>query len=537
VSACQSAEVLIVGAGPTGATVARRLAEAGVDVLCLEQGERADPTTYRSAHADWEVAALGPFNPSPNVRRASSDYPIEESSAEMHSMMWNGVGGSSILYGGQWPRFLPSDFRVRTLDGVADDWPLSYAELEPFYDRVDRDFAVSGLAGDPAYPPQTPPPLPPLPLGPAAERVAVAHNALGWHWWPAPNAIASRPYGPLRRCVLRGTCGSGCVDGAKASVDVTHWPEAEALGARLVTGARVHELPLAANGCVRGALYVDRDGCEQRIDADVVVLAANAIGTPRLLLLSTSTRFPEGLANSSGLVGRRLMMHPFTRVAGLMGDDLRTWQGHWGQSIQSFEFYESEPSRGFVRGAKWNLVPSGGPLAAALFPWPGERLWGEQLHGHVEAWLGRSAVWGLVAEDLPEERNAVTLDPRLTDGDGIAAPRIDYRVSENSRQILAFNVARAEESLREAGAERVVSVPLLADYGWHLLGTARMGDDPATSVVDSVGRCHDVPNLYVADGSVFVTAAAVNPTPTICALALRTADHLVATRQRQPVPT
>jgi choline dehydrogenase-like flavoprotein len=532
----READVLIIGAGPSGAVAAGCLATAGVDVVCLEQGDWPDPMEYPGARPEWEVAALRRWHADPNVRREPADYPVDSANAEMTPLMYNAVGGSTILYGAHWPRFAPSDFRVRSLDGVAEDWPLSYADLEPFYDRVDADFGVAALEGDPAYPPGATPPLPPLPLGAAGRRIARAHNELGWHWWPGPNAILSRPYRGRRPCVQRGVCGWGCGEGAKGSADVTHWPAARRDGARLITGARVREIRLAPNGCASGAVYIDRAGVERFQAADVVVLAANAIGTARLLLLSACERFPDGLINRSGLVGRRLMMHPFTRVVGFFDEPFASWQGQWGQSIQSMEFYETDTTRGFVRGAKWNLVPSGGPLGAALFPWPGARRWGPAIHDHVGRWIGHAAIWGITAEDLPEEGNRVTLSHDLVDGDGIPAPKVTYRVADNARRILAFNVERAEESLRAAGASDVVSLPLMAEFGWHLLGTAGMGTDPERSVVDPWGRAHDVPNLYVMDGSAFVTGASANPTPTIAALALRNTEHLLATRCGQAVP-
>jgi len=247
--------------------------------------------------------------------------------------------------------------------------------------------------------------------------------------------------------------------------------------------------------------------------------------------LSRGPHAPDGLANSSGLVGKRLMMHPFTRVVGFFDDDLPGWQGHWGQSIISMEFAETDPARDFVRGSKWNLVPTGGPLHGAFFAWPGERLWGEAIHAHVGKWLGRSSIWGFAAEDLPATHNAVTLDPDLTDTDGIPAPKISYVVSENSRRMLAFNVARATDSFVAAGAHDTVSLPLMPEFGWHLLGTCRMGDDPANSVVDAWGQTHDVPNLVIVDGSTFVTGSSVNPSATTAALALRQTEHLIATRR------
>ena len=524
-------DVLVVGAGLSGAVMARRLAEAGLEVLCLEQGDRHDREDYPGRRDDWELMAAGPWHPSPNVRRSRADYPIDDADAAMKPLMFNGVGGSTVLYGGHWMRFLPSDFRTRTLDGVGDDWPIGYGDLASYYDRVDAEIGASGLAGDPAYPARPEYPMPPLPIGPWGERVAAAHHALGWHWWPGSNAIASRPYDGRRPCVQRGTCGWGCNEGAKGSADLTHWPVAERLGARLLTVARVTRLTQDAAGRADGALWRDREGREHRVRAAAVVVACNAIGTPRLLLASVGDRAPDGLANGSGLVGRRLMMHPFIRVVGLFDTPMESWGGHWGQSLYSMEFAETRPDAGFVRGAKWNLTPSGGPMQAALFPWPDEKLWGEAFHRHVRDWLGRSAIWGISCEDLPDPANQVTLHPTLRDADGLPAPRVTYALDENARRMLAFNVARAEESLRAAGAVQVLSQPLMPEFGWHPLGTCRMGTDPATSVVDEAGRAHDVPNLWIVDGSVLPTGSCVNPAATIAALALRSAEMLLAGRR------
>jgi len=525
-------DVVVVGAGAAGGVLALRLARAGFRVTCLEQGDWHAPADFPGLRPDFELQARGRWSPDPNVRELDADYPLDTSASDIDPLMFNGVGGSTILYAADWCRLRPSDFAVRTLDGVADDWPIRYADLAPHFDRTDREFGIAGRAGDPSLPPTPDPPFPPLPIGPGGRRVAAAHDRLGWHWWPGTNAIA--PVGGDGRgaCVQLGTCIEGCPVGAKATADLTHWRAAVAAGVDLRTGTRALRIELDARGRARGVEAVDRAGRRAFVAGDVVVLAANGIGTPRLLLASAQAGHPDGLANASGLVGRRLMLHPFATVWGVFDEPLDAWVGHAGPKIVSYEFYETDPDRGFVRGAKWSLGGVAGPVGIALAQEAGGAPpWGD---GHADAMaarLGRVMSWGIFTEDLPEEHNRVTLDPGRTDSDGLPAVRVAYRISQNTRRMLDFHTARAAESLREAGAVSThACVPVRAS-GWHLLGTARMGTDPATSVVDADLRAHDVPNLFIADGSVFVTSAGVNPTSTIAALASRLADHLAAARR------
>lgn len=533
------ADVLVIGAGASGSVAAKHLAGAGFSVVCLEQGDWVNASDYPTDKPEWELVAATRWNPNPNVRRLPQDYPCETSESDVNPLMHNAVGGSTIHYGAQWMRLAPSDFRARSLDGVADDWPISYEDLVPHYETLDIEMGVSGLGGDPAYPPGgAPPPLPPLPIGKVGRTAAEGMNRLGWHWWPGIHSIPSRAYGRLAACARRGTCMWGCAEGAKASVDLTHWPDALRLGARLVTRARVREITVDARGRATGAIYVDRDGSERFQAASVVILAANGVGTPRLLLLSRSNAFPDGLANSSGLVGKRLMVHPLNSVLGIYEDELDSWLGPFGNAIYSFQFYESDESRGFPRGASWHCVPLQTPLGVLgrFAGAPFEERFGPALHERIRRVLGRAFDWAVNADDLPLEDNRVTLDPELTDPDEIPAPRIRYRVSPTTRALLDFHAERAREAHEAAGALETIVTEWLPETGWHLLGTARMGDDPGTSVVDPWGRAHDVPNLYVVDGSVFVTAGGTNPTATICAIALRTARHLIETARLQPTP-
>ena len=531
----ETVDVLIVGAGPSGAVVAREMARNGFGVLCLEQGRWYNNNEFPGVKPEWELLSQQGWSAEPNIRKSPDDYPLEVDDSDLHPLMIGGVGGSTLLYGAQWMRLLPSDFRMHSLDGVGDDWPLTYNDLAPFYDKIDRAIGVSGVEGDPMYPPGMVPPLPPHPIGKIGRRAAAGMNKLGWHWWPAPNAIASQRVGSLARCARIGTCETGCPEGAKASFDLTHWPSAIKHGAQLKTHCRVRRITTDARGRADGAIYFDAEGIERRQKAHLVVLAANGIGTARLLLLSAHADAPDGLANSSGLVGKRLMLHPNGAVTGIYDEPLDSWLGPAGQSIHSLEFYETDTSRGFVGGAKWQVMPTGGPLRAlSLHDRAGfGEQWGPAIHDRISETLGRSLQWAINSQDMPEETNTVTLDDTLTDSHGIPAPRIRYRISDNTRRLMSFNLDRLEEAHLAAGAIKTVRTDLWPDQPGHLLGTAKMGIDLATSVVDKWGLAHDVPNLAIVDGCTMPTSGAVNPTATITAMALRTAEHLVAAARWQ----
>ncbi len=291
-------------------------------------------------------------------------------------------------------------------------------------------------------------------------------------------------------------------------------------------------------GLASGVVFLDREGGEHRLKADIVVMAANGIGTPRLLLMSTSPRFPQGLANSSGLVGRRLQLNPTPMVIGVYDEPLNSWLGPAGQNVHSFEFYETDASRGHVLGASWGTMPTGGPYAASfLGAGGGAPTHGPGLMESVSEVLGHSVLGFIITHDLPNEDNRVELDPVLKDSSGLPAPRITYKQDQNNIDLVKFHLSRVSEALMASGARRTIEFPSMPEQPGHLLGSTRMGTDPATSVVDQFGRSHDVPNLFIVDGGVFVTSGAVSPTSTISAIALRCAEDLVNKAAEQETPS
>ena len=523
----EPADVLVIGAGGSGGAFAWSLSDAGIQVVCLEQGDWVAPHAFPSALDEWELHRLTDMSPDPNVRAQRQDYPVNNDESPIAPLMYNAVGGSTIHWSAHFPRFHPSDFRVRSLDGVADDWPISYSQLERFFDLNDRMMGVSGVRGDPAYPPKPERQTPPIPLGALGETIVKGFEKLGWHWWPSDSAIITRPYQGRAACNNCGPCDIGCYQGAKASTDLTYWPRALENGAVLRTRSRVREITVGRDGLADGAVYYDDQGRVREQKARIVVIACNGVGTPRLLLNSKSALFPDGLANSSGLVGKNLMFHPYAMVTGLFDEVLEGYKGPIGCVILSQEFYETDPARGFVRGYTFQVVRSSGPANTAMSGQGGLPVpWGMDHHRLFKERFGRTVTLCVIGDDLPEEHNRITLDPELSDSDGIPAPKVTYTLSDNSRRMLDHGIARATEVLEASGAHQVLVNPLLRPAGWHLMGTARMGTDPAGSVVDASGRCHDVKNLFIIDGSIFVTAGAVNPTPTIQALALYIADQL-----------
>lgn len=525
-------DVLIIGSGMGGAAAAKILAESGLRVVCLEQG--GWPQRYGHPHSspEWEwERVMGRWRTATNPRARREDYPVDTS--DEFPLMWNGVGGSTVHYTATWPRYRPSDFRKGREHGFSPDWPFGYEDLEPFYDINDRDCGTAGLVGDPAMPPRGPFSTGPHPHGPAGRILARGLNQLGWHWWPMDMAVITEDYDGRIACNNCGACQSGCPRGSLADVSVTHWPKAIRAGAVLRTDCRVETIE-TDTGRATGAVYVDLvTGQRYFQGADIVIVACNGVGTPRLLLNSANPTFPDGLANSSGQVGRNLMHHGLALVETWVDEFTDPHMGVISAMMMSSEFAETDTSRGFINGVTLHFVRMNGAGYQALGSHTGNTApWGTEHHRWFRDHWGKGLAILVVAEDLPLASNRVTLSDSVTDSSGMPAPKVKYQLCQNDRRIVNFGIERALEVAKAMGAWETKVNDFTTPNGgyipgtWHHLGTCRMGDDHETSVVNRWQQTWDVPNLYIMDGSPMVTSAAVNPTSTIGAMTVRAATYL-----------
>ncbi len=520
-------DIIIVGSGASGAAAAWSLSQlSGAKIVCLEQGEHTFPANYPSTSIDWELRRQDDYNVSPNVRRFAADYPIDDSESPIAIANYNAVGGSTILYSGHFPRFHPSDFKVKSLDGVGEDWPISYAELEPYFECNESMMGIAGLVGDPAYPDYKSL-MPPVALGPMGNVMATAFNKLGWHWWPSYSAINTHRHNNRGTCINLGPCNTGCSQGAKSSVDVTYWPLAKRNGVTLLSGCRVKEITLDHTGLADGVIYLDQAGKVNRYRARVVVVACNGVGTPRLLLNSTSAAFPDGLANDSGLVGKNLMLHPLGFVEAVFDRDLRSSIGPHGCCLLSQQFYETDPDQDFCRGFTMQVLRGSPPVETALSGYFTRRISiGKNHHRDFRKTFNRTAGIAIISEDLPELHNRVELDYANKDSYGLPGVKVHYKLGNNAKRILSHGIERSKTIFEAAGAKVISSFAPIKNTGWHLMGTARMGDKATSSVVNKFGQTHAVKNLFIVDSSIFVTAGAVNPVATAQAVTLFTCEYI-----------
>jgi len=520
-----SADVVVVGSGPTGAAVTWRLAQAGTDVLCVERGHWLDFEAMHTEAPDWEARRAGAYNANPNIRRHADDQPIDDGASPIKPMLASTVGGTSHHWSSHVPRFRPEDFRTASLDGVGADWPIGYEDLAPYYELNEAMIGVAYHPGDPSGPVRALAPRPAPSVGPYGRRIGKVFDALGWHWWPVE--IVTGTQVDAEPCSHIGPCHLGCPTRRRASSDAAYLRPALAAGARLATGLRAYRLETDGSGRVLALLCHSDEGAV-RIEANRFVLCANGIATPWLLLNSADASHRHGLANGSGLVGRNLMLHPHARIDGVFAEALGTWSAGKKVGIATHEFFAAMGQRDFARGFKMQLSPGPSPLSLALGALDqGPLPFGAAHHAAISAAFDHVLSFTISIEDQAEAHNGITLSDTLRDRDGEAAPKMNYVLSVDSRRCLDFALARGEEVLRRAGAQRTLCDPLKAQAGFHLMGTARMGAHADRSVVGPDGRCHEVDNIYIADASVFVTASSLNPTSTAQAFALRVADGIL----------
>jgi choline dehydrogenase-like flavoprotein len=529
-------DFLVIGAGAAGGVMAKELAIAGFRVVVLEQGPYWREKHY--SHDEIKYTFLpGLTNDvklQPITFRANEHEPAKLMKAIEYGRQ---VGGGSVHFTANYWRFHESDFHERSLYGEVPgtafaDWPITYADLEPYYTKAEYDLGISGLAGaNPFEAPRSKPyPLPPLPVKSSGVLFERATKTLGLHPYPAPMAVLSQPYRGRPACVHCGFCESfGCEMRAKSSTLVSIIPEAEATGrCEIRPDSYVRKIVSDARGRATGAVYFDAKRREIFQRAKAVVLCANGVESAKLLLLSKSNLFPQGLANSSGLVGKHLMWDNGSFATAVFEHPLNEYK-----SVQVtrviHDYYAADPKRGFYGGggidARFNFYPAG----FALYGMPPDApRWGSEYKRLIGTYFTRTMSLLAHATSLPMEKNSVTLDPDVKDAWGLPAVRITFENHPDDIANLKWLQERQYEILKVMGAKKIWPQPVeMYSTSVHLMGTCRMGRDPKKSVVNSVSRTHDVPNLFVVDGSNFVTSARQQPTATIQALAYRAADHMV----------
>lgn len=527
----EPADICIVGAGAGGAVLAKELAEAGLRVVLLDAGPRFDPGKYPTWRTDFEISAPRVFQP-PDPRR---DLYTWGSAQWFHYSRVKGIGGSTLAYVGVTPRFHPSDFRTKTLDGVGEDWPLTYEDLEPYYTKVEYIIGTAGDdRGNPFAPPRSRPyPTPPHPFNCASQHLKRAADKLGWHMAPPPVAMPTLPWKGRPNSIGCGACRLGCQIRAKGSVDVTYIPLAERTGnVRILPNSMAFRVTLDARGRAKSVLYFDEQGNIHEQSAHLIAIAGNAVETPRLLLLSANNTFPDGLANSSGLVGKYFMEHIAVFATLILPDRVDAWKGIPAGGL-IHDFYETDPHNAYARGFAIEINNGWQWPVSVARRIPG---WGRAHKERMYQIFGHTAGLGSVGEQLPDERNTVQLDPQVKDAYGLPVPRITNEPRENDRAMIQAIIRRMRELADAANATFLREPTYLLGGSSHYMGTCRMGADPRTSVVNPWGQTHDIPNLFIVDSSTFVTGAAVNPALTIMALATRTADYIVHQLRRRELP-
>ncbi len=504
-------DYLVVGVGSAGGVLLQRLARAGFNVVGLEAGP------FWDTERDWvsdEAGSHKLYWEDPRVTGGTDPLALGANNSG------KGVGGGSVHWAAFVPRLHLSDFAVYTRDGVGADWPINYEEIRPYYEQLELEMPVAGPAHYPwGYPHGYP--YGPHPMGGVGNALIKGCTVLGI---PVsiggPVAILSGSRGDRQHCIYRGFCLQGCKVGAKASTLVTHVPDAIRKGAEIRDYSMAAGIEMGAQGRVTGVHYFDREGRSHFQKAKAVIVAGYAIESPRLLLNSACAGHEKGLANSSDTLGCYLMAQAGNVILGRFEELVRMYKAPPAHTLTE-EFYETDPRRDFARGFAIQTV---GPLPIAFAKQmvAAKRAWGWGLRRELMDY-NHWASFGFLGEILPWSDNRVTLSEER-DQFGIPIAHVSFNLHDNDKKLIKFGKDKTMEVMRAAGAVEVVQEARYA----HLVGGCRMGTDPRSSVVDKFCRTHDVPNLFVCDGSVMPTQGSANPGLTIQALAARTADYLIS---------
>ncbi len=531
-------DFVIIGSGAAGGILAKELSSNGFRVVVLEQGPYLTEADF--THNEIKVLSedLLTNHPKlqPNTFRKTPDEKAKPQRALVYGRL---VGGTSVHFTANFWRFHEIDFIERSKIGPVPganlaDWPITYADLEPYYSKVEWEIGVSGLAGaSPFDPPRSKPyPMPPLPVKSSGVLFERATRKLGWHPFPAPMAILSQPRDGRSACVNCGFClGFGCEVGAKSSSLASAIRMAEKTGrCEIRPNSYVHRIEMDSKGRATGAVYFDEKRNVHLQRAKAVIVSANGAETPRLLLLSTSKQFPNGLANSSGMVGKNLMLNSSGISVGVFDQPLNDYKG-FAVSRVLHDFYELDPQKvGFYGGggldARYDFTPF--TFAMGGLP-PDSPRWGTSFKNAIRNNFTRTMEIFGHGTSLPVENNSFDIDPDVKDAWGLPALRMTYKDHPDDIKLSNWLAQRGLEVLDAAGAQRKWSFPVQEQqFAVHLLGTCRMGNDAKTSVINKDHRSHDVKNLFLCDGSSLVTSGRGQPTMTIEALAFRAADRIIA---------
>lgn len=508
--------IVVIGTGAGGGVLSNELAQRGVSVVALEAGGRYLPEDY--INDEWEsFGQLAWLDP----RTTSGDWRVARDFSGLPAWIVKAVGGTTTHWAGASLRFQDHEWKAATNYGPVEganllDWPIDGPEMAPWYDKAEKKLGVTRTNG-----------IPGLPGSNNYKVFEAGAKALGYkEVHTGRMAINSKEYDGRTACQQTGFCFQGCKWGAKWSAAYTDIPQGEATGNLEVrSSAHVARILHDDSGKVTAVEYFDENGALQMQKARAVCVAGNSFESPRLLLNSASSMFPDGLANSSGQVGRNYMRHMTGSVYGVFDKPVRMWRGTTMAGIIQDEA-RHDPSRGFVGGYELETLALGLPFMAAFLD-PGS--WGREFTTALDSYENMAGLW-IVGEDMPQETNRITLNHDVKDQYGLPVANVHFDDHPNDIAMRTHAYSRGAAVYEAVGATRTFPTPPYPST--HNLGTNRMSENPSDGVVNKWGQTHDIPNLFVSDGSQFTTGAAENPTLTIVALAIRQADHIAGELSR-----